>query len=244
MTQLGVAAIGVCFTAPLQAGASDALPCANPTSTWTATIGSLQSVVSARDIAIDNQGNTLVAGWFYLEVDFDPSDATDERISNGLQDAFVTKTYADGSYAWTYTVGGADIDNASSVAVTSRGEVIVGGGFRGTIDFDPTQEVDEHTAVGQSNAFLTKFGVDGAYLSTLTFGAGGGASAGASDIAVDRNDDTVIVGHCDGMADFDPGPGVDWRACWSDIFVTKLVLRRTVFDGFRGWHGPTCLPVL
>ena len=61
----------------------------------------------------------------------------------------MTKILADGSYAWSYTVGALDVaDSAGGIAISPTGEIVVAGGFAVTVDFDPGPGVDEFSPSG------------------------------------------------------------------------------------------------
>jgi len=69
---------------------------------WTATLRSSgDEAVSA--LAVDEDGNVYLAGWYENLVDFDPSPDVDTHVCNGGRDIFVTRLNADGSYGWTWT---------------------------------------------------------------------------------------------------------------------------------------------
>ena len=161
----------VLVPAPPRSDAAEPLtPCDNPVSGWTGTIGPAPHVY---DLTTDADGNILICGYFSGATDFDPTDGLDQRTPPGSGgDIFVTKVYGNGSYAWTYAAGGTEYDGAAGVAINSNEDVLVVGAFQGTVDFDPTSGVDEHTAIGNFNVFLTKLSSDGSYLWTLTFGQG------------------------------------------------------------------------
>jgi hypothetical protein len=146
-------------------------------------------------------------------------------MGSGGGDAYAVRVLADGSYAWGYSVGGPRGDWASGVAAAPDGSVFVVGGFGGAVDFDPTSGVDEHTAVGKYNMFVTKLGADGTYLWTLTVGGPPWSTetrVGADKIALDPDGNMLITGFCSWPVDFDPGPGMALESCGADVFLTKL----------------------
>lgn len=88
-----------------------------------------------------------------------------------LDDIFITKTNADGSYGWTKTVGGVSSDFAYGVATDAAGNVFVGGEFlSSTVDFDPGPGVVNRTTSGSYDGFLLKLNADGSYGWVRTFG--------------------------------------------------------------------------
>lgn len=221
-----VVSLPACF--PLAQGTTpdSGLPIA--VSTWSRTIFEYASV---QDIAVDGFGDVVVAGYFVQSVDLDPTDGLDYATSQGDYDVFVVKVHADGSYAWSRTFGCPDRDEGESVAANTYGDVFVVGAFRDTVDFDPTDGVDERTpiddpgtATPDENCFLTKLHGDGSYAWTRTFGGGAGFSR-AYGVAYDARGNLWIGGEFVGSVDFDPGIGNDIHSTVPrsrDVFVTKL----------------------
>ena len=129
-----------------------------PRYAWSGTVG---RAVYIRDITTDAAGNVYYSGEFWVTMDMDPTEGIDEHTAVGYCDIFVTKLHADGSYAWTRTMGGPDSDGATQVLVLSDGDILIVGTFFDTVDFDPTDGVDERTPIGYYNAFVTRLGSDG-----------------------------------------------------------------------------------
>ena len=130
-----------------------------------------------------------------------------------------TKSAADG---WTWTFGGAGSDECGAVATDGSGNVLVSGRFSGTVDFDPTGADDQHTAAGSWDAFVTKFGPDGSYVWTRTWGGTGFDHALA--LATDASGSVFVCGYFNESVDFDPGAGAEFRksAGSSDSYLLKL----------------------
>jgi len=201
---------------------------------WTRVVGG-GDLDTAFAVATDSVGQLVVAGWFRSEmVDFDPSAGEDWHACNSATDAYVTKLGADGSYEWTRTFGGAELDYSYALAavVDGGGDVYVAGDFRGSdVDFDPGLGQDLRSSAGASDAFVSKLGADGSYQFCRTFG--GPLYDVARGLAVDSYGGLLIAG---GFAwsnvDFDNGPGSDLHSSngLSDIFLTRLGL-----DGSYRW---------
>ncbi len=111
-----------------------------------------------------------------------------------------------------------------AVAIGADGSYFMGGEFANTVDFDPTDGVDLHTAADDQDAYITKLNADGSYAWTRTLAGRGIATvnglAGASDGAI------VAVGGYGDSIDLDPGTGVDFHETatqsTSDGYVVKL----------------------
>ncbi len=187
----------------------------------------------ARAIIADQADNIYIAGEFSTTVDFDPGAGTDNRISNGSTDAFVTKLDSTGNYLYAKTWGGTSTEQALSVLLDPVGNVYIGGIFQSTVDFDPSANVDNRTSGGTSDAYITKLGSSGAYLYAQTWGGGTGGDA-VRGTAIDQTDSIYNVGNFTDTVDFDPGAGMDSRTSNgdSDVFVSQLT--QTYFQHITG----------
>jgi len=188
---------------------------------------------------VEAGGSVYSVGYFEYPTDFDPTEGMDMHESAGEEDAFVTKVRSDGSYAWTRSFGGAGVGAAYGVAVRADGGIVVTGGFTDTVDFDPTSGLDERSATGEVDGFLTRFGADGAYLGTTQFLTGDGKAV-PNALALDRDENLLVTGNSYGQRDFDPGPALDIHSSTSyDIFVTKFSANGsyawTRMFGGNGW---------
>ncbi len=179
------------------------------------------------DIAISSSDHIYMAGGFCGSVDFDPGPEIDVRIADGLSDVFLAKYEPDGDLLWVNTWGGYDgsinenYDWAFDVEIDDTGNAYVVGCFVGTCDFDPGIGVDEHTANGWFDIFLSKFDPDGNYLWSAVWG-GAEIDRGHS-VAIDSSGNAYVGGYFEGTADFDPGPGIDERIAFSkDSYLCKF----------------------
>jgi Dockerin type I domain len=126
---------------------------------WTRTFGgSLND--GGFGMEMSPSGGVIVTGWFGDSVDFDPTEGVDMRTATsdaGYFDVFLTKLAADGSYAWTWTVGGARDDMGLAVAADAYGNVAATGYFVGEADFDPGDGEDVHDwGTSGSSVFVTQ----------------------------------------------------------------------------------------
>jgi len=191
---------------------------------FTKTMGGTSNDVG-QSVAVDGSGNVYITGYFSgTDADFDPDpNATDLHRSAGLEDIFLTKINADGSYGYTKTMGGTDHDEGQSVAIDGSDNVYITGYFSGTdANFNPGGTADFHTSAGLEDIFLTKVSADDSYGYTKTMG-GTDHDYGRS-VAVDSSDNVYITGSFSGMADFDPGTEADNHTAvgLDDIFLTKI----------------------
>ena len=94
---------------------------------------------------------------------------------------------------WANTWGGTAADDAADVAIDSLGNYYVTGTFKGTVDFDPGPGVNNLTSGGYNDCFLSKFGPDGTFQWTETWGGTDGDSA-PSGVEVDNLGDVWVAG--------------------------------------------------
>ena len=116
---------------------------------------------------------------------------------------------------------------AYSCATDVLGNAYVTGSFRGSTDFDPGPGSDMRDSNGQSDAFVTRFGSDGTYLGTLTWGGPDGDDSGKA-VVLDPTGNLYVSGWFAGVVDFNPGPGVDYQC--SDAFGGSASLTKVPFD--------------
>ncbi|MCG3132847.1 MAG: hypothetical protein FLDDKLPJ_03713 [Phycisphaerae bacterium] len=129
-------------------------------------------------------------------------------------------------YVRTSTVGADDSEAAYMVRTDSAGRIITAGQFGDyfrppgytTVDFDPTEGMDEHVLFGGIDAFVMVTNADGSYAWANTFG--GEDDEYLDDIALNADGHVFIVGAFasgvngkTAVVDFDPGPGADIRVC-------------------------------
>ena len=203
---------------------------------WTYTEGGLDYDMG-HGVTTDSSGNIYYTGHYGGTVDLDPTAGVDNHTSsNGSMDIFLTKLNADGSYAWSKTMGGTEFDNGVAVAVDNNDNIYVTGHFVGSVDFDPTGAGDVHTSStgtygSNQDIFLTKINADGSYAWTRI--SGGNYYGFGKTIAIDSNSNVFLIGTFYGTTDFDPEGSNDIRTSSAgsyDIFLMKINP-----DGGYGW---------
>ncbi|MGD2061900.1 MAG: hypothetical protein PVF87_13595, partial [Acidimicrobiia bacterium] len=199
---------------------------------WVETLDGPDSADTAwgQDVALDATGNIYVSGTFRGSVDFNPGGGPTVLTMQGTNtDSFVAKYAPSGSLIWARSWGDSGIRdvNARGVAVDTDGNVIVSGGFRGEVDFDPGPgETLLSTPTPGFDVYVLKFAPNGDFVWAKD--AGGDASDTGHDVAVDPMGNVYAIGYFAGTVDFDPDP-VDVSEIESnagigdnDAFVWKL----------------------
>ncbi len=188
---------------------------------WAKTFGGIFYDVGY-SITVDESGNVYTTGFFKGTVDFDPSEGIDNHTSNGDRDIFIQKMDTSGNVIWTKTFGGTFYDDSFSITVDGSGNIYTTGYFQGTVDFDPSEGIDNHTSNGNQDIFIQKMDALGNFLWAKTFG--GTSSCWGESITVDGSDNVYITGFFFGTVDFDPSEGVDNHTSngLDDIFIQKI----------------------
>ncbi len=189
-------------------------------------------------IATDSSDNIYITGDFYGTVDFDYTSGIESLTANGSgKDIFITKISSTGERQWTKILGGPNVnDTAYAIALDSTGNVIVGGDFRGSVDFDPgAGTTTVNNATGYTDLFVLKLNSSGEFVwvKTVTNTQSNDQVLG---ISIFPNGEIVAVGGFGANtipADFDPGLGSFTMSAGStnhNIFIWKLNS-----DGTFGW---------
>lgn len=167
-------------------------------------------------VAFDEGGNAFCTGGL-INLD-----------STGLGttiDAFVIKYSPDGTKQWDRRIGGDYYDQGNSVATDSLGNVIVGGEFAGTVDFNPSSTASYNLTSGGSGAgFVLKLNSSGNFVWADHFQAGGTWSHSAvGTVLVNSQNNVFAVGGFDGRVDFNPDKKATFNASGTnDAFAVKL----------------------
>jgi len=169
-------------------------------------------LVFGSDVAVGATGTIVLVGGFIGSADFGGG----LRTSAGAFDAFVVALDGTGGYLWDRTYGGAlDGDAASSVAIGSDGNLFVGGGFQGVVDFGG----GARTSAGRSDVFVLGLSAGGDYLWDRTFGAAQFDNLGGL-IRATAASDVIAAGSFEGNVDF--GSGNRMSAGVADAYVASF----------------------
>ena len=122
---------------------------------WTHGMGGPQDD-SGLGIAVDFQGNPYFSGFFYDQFDADPSVAIYNIMSNGNQDAFVTKFNENGQLLWGANFGSGQDDWGGKMNSDINGDIIFSGFFQGSVDFNVGIPINIETSSGFIDGFCLK----------------------------------------------------------------------------------------
>lgn len=183
------------------------------------------SLMSSGELAVTANGDVFIAGAFQGTVDFDPSTKTKNIASGAGHGGFLVKLNTDGKLGWVSPfLGKSGLSQnsayAMSVEVDRSGAIYVGGGFRGTVDFDPGNNA---TYLSQPNGgFITKLNASGGLIWAKQLQSD--ANVFVYELDTDAAGFVYVAGIYYGTTDFDPGAATVSRnsAGQSDLFVLKL----------------------
>lgn len=189
--------------------------------TWAKNLGGTGADIGT-SMALDVAGNVYTTGYFSGTTDFDPGTATNNLISAGGTDLFISKLDADGNFVSAKRIGGAGNDQGNAITLDVSGNIYTTGYFNATIDFDPGAATNDLTSAGSGDIFILKLDAAGNFATAKSMG-GAGDDIGYS-LAVGNSGNLFSVGAYNGTADFDPGAAVFnlTSTGGSDLFISKL----------------------
>ena len=226
---------------------------------WARTWGGNGASVRANGVTADTTGMVYVVGEFSGTVNFDPlgnSAGSTITSHNGTIDAFLAQYTSAGSFRWARAWGGGVVggtgpvgrDTASSVGVSSTGDVFVVGHYQYTVDFNPAGGATHTSNAGSANnVFVSSFDSQGTFRWVRTWGPADGGAEGYS-VAIDALDNIYVVGDFTGSgcdfapwsthdyhANHPPAPGSPFGALF-DSYLSKLDSNGN-FLWARTWGG-------
>ncbi len=200
------ACAGLCQTCNAS-GVCSTSPCGE--TVWSANFGDANDQ-EAYAIAVDAAGNSVVTGYFAGSIDF----GGNTLVSAGGSDVFVAKLDPAGKPLWSFRFGDAAEQYAASVALDSAGDVLLTGGFFGSIDFGG----GKLTSLGGSDVFVVKLDPSGKHLWSKRYGSADNQDGTA--VAVDAMGNVALTGYFRAGLDFGTGPMTSGGQY--DVFVAEL----------------------
>ncbi|MBL7825514.1 MAG: T9SS type A sorting domain-containing protein [Saprospiraceae bacterium] len=195
---------------------------------WAANFNTFNGM-ALQSVAIAKDGGVVVVGWFTGSVDFDPGSGFANLTSGGQDDIYVLKLDSLGAYQWVQRIGGGGTDVAFDVKTDAAGNVVIGGWFSSTVDFDPGPGVFQ-LSTPFATAYLLKLSPIGSFIWVAKI-TGTGYNQ-INSMAIDASGNIYAGGELNGSADFDPGPGV---ATYSVNSFQGAFLWKVDFSGQYNW---------
>jgi len=164
---------------------------------------------------VDGSGNVIITGNFLGAISFGGA----ELRSGPSPSMFLAKLDAEGAHVWSRNFN----SNTSGVmgngvAVDPDGNVIVTGGFNGTVNFGGRT----FTSTGGADMYVAKFDADGSHVWSKAYGTEGIDRWDGASVAVDDSGDIAIAGVTyKGSTDWDALVAkfdADGRLLWRHLF--------------------------
>jgi hypothetical protein len=162
-------------------------------------------------LATDREGNILIVGDFWGNMDFGGSLLT----SKGDRDIFLAKFDCQGNHIWSKQYGDKLEQVGDGVATDSSGAVFVGGSFTGALNFGGGELVSQ----GRHNVALAKLDQSGRHIWSRCFGDNGYHVHEC--LAVAPSGSVTIAGRFKGRIDFGVGD-FENQSSQTDIFVASF----------------------
>jgi hypothetical protein len=164
-------------------------------------------------LATDARGNIYIQGVFRDIADWGGKPLTAHGGSDN--DIVLAKYDVNGDHVWSQNFGNAFNDVAGGLTVDPAGNITMVGSFDKSVSFGPG---DEHTSLGEADAFVARYSTDGKLAWARTYGAE--REDIAFGIDADAAGNTVTVGWFQGSVDF--GKGALTSKGNKDVFAVKL----------------------
>ncbi|MBK9300237.1 MAG: SBBP repeat-containing protein [Bacteroidetes bacterium] len=189
---------------------------------WAKTIGGATQEDLAYSIKVDNFGNVYTAGHFFGTVDFDPGAGIYNLTAPGIYpNIYISKLDSAGNFIWAISLGGASVDKCHSIEIDESCNIYIAGFFHDTADFDPGVNVYNLISIGIFDAYISKIDSGGNLLWAKRLG--GPLGDVSYSIGLDESKNIYTTGTFQGIADFDPGPGIyNLTSLSTDAFISKL----------------------
>ena len=157
-------------------------------------------------MVLDQEKSIYVTGYFSGTVDFDPGPGVYTLGSSGYENIFISKIDSSNNLVWAKRIGSSGFNRANSIDIDANGNLYITGYFAGTVDFNPGLGVNNLTATGFRDIFISKFNNTGAFVWAKQISTDWGATS--LDIQVDNNGNIYTTGIFNSETDLDPGPGI------------------------------------
>jgi hypothetical protein len=170
---------------------------------WAKHYNSANVQTKTSAMAVDSGGNVLLTGSFFNTLDFG---APCNPITAYSQDTFVVKLSSSGTCVWARNFNSNNVDAGSALAIDRSNNVVVAGGFQGTLDFGNGVILTGHST-SQSDIYLAKLNSSGGIVWAHNYAGTTNNAQSVYDVAVDGSGNIAMTGSFQSTVDFcAPGP--------------------------------------
>ncbi len=178
---------------------------------------------------VDKIGNCVFNGSFTGIADVDPNTSTSYLLADTCSRQFIVKLSSNGNLLWTKTMRSnsftSGVISINSISIDNSNNIIYGGKYTGTVDFNPSNVVNNMTSASAFTMFLSKIDVNGNYIWSGEFVNSSIFSSNNifKQIEVDKQNNIIVVGAMVNGIDFDPSTAVQNRFSngMQDGFIAK-----------------------
>lgn len=161
---------------------------------------------SDRQLFVSGSGEITLSGCFSNSIDIDPGTGVTSYTQMGASvDGFIAVLDSDGNLSWSHHYWGDDGFQGVSLTRDENNNILLGGFWSGTADFDAGPGIFNLTASGFQDAFILKVDENGNFINAASYG---GFTMPYTDDVETYQNMIYLVGFFSISADFDPGPGV------------------------------------
>ena len=189
-------------------------------SRWGGTVNSGTANNRGTSVVVDGNGNVLVLGQ-----------------NLGATGIDILKFNSAGVVAWSKYVDASTFESCD-LAVDPAGNVVVGGVYRGQVDFNPGRGITRLSSGGveSGRAYVTKLNSKGGLIWARSPDRDNGRSIGVLGLAIGAGNSIYVGGYFNGTTDFDPGASSVSRttAGRADGYLLNLTSAGN-FDGGNVW---------
>lgn len=151
-------------------------------------------------------GNNVICGFFSDDMDFDPSEEENLIDPLGNPDIFVASYGENNDLEWVFNLGRIAMTDGMSIggmAIDNEGNILIGGHFSLTVDFDPSDNTANLSSAGGPDAFLAKYDEEGNYIWAISIGTSSNESI--TELDVDQDNQIIAGLRFSSEVDVDPG---------------------------------------
>ena len=187
---------------------------------WCKTFGSNSTnSESGNSIAIDSNGDILVAGFFSGSVDFDAGPGDFTLTSIGIRFGFITKYNQNGNHINTVKIDGTNNTSESRIYSIdiNNSSIYVTGTIYGTVDMDPGTLIFNETQL--NSGFILKLDPQFNLIWNKIISTTGGSEG---KIVKTKFNEVYLSGYMSGTTDLDPDPTNSLIYSGGGSYVVKL----------------------
>jgi len=179
-------------------------------------------------LALDANGNVYLSGEFEGTATLGTFTLPNSDTTTGAnhRDIFIAKLNSSGTYQWAESIGAAGETELvqSMVVEPSAGQVVLGGTFASTVDFDPgagTTALTASNGVSSPDAYILSLDTTGAFQWVHQMG-GVGSTINVLGLALFSNGDVAATGGYTGAVDFGNGQQLDGNPLISSTYIGQF----------------------